>query len=61
MAWRRTVVRYLESHGFVCSLLEPCWWMRYDSRGRLLNMMLLEVDDFLIGSSSPESRQWLRG
>eukprot|EP00959_Pyramimonas_sp_CCMP1952_P450591 9434433-Pyramimonas_sp.AAC.1 len=23
--------------------------------------MLLEVDDFLIGSSSPESRQWLRG
>eukprot|EP00959_Pyramimonas_sp_CCMP1952_P090798 1900861-Pyramimonas_sp.AAC.1 len=61
MAWGRTVVRYLESHGFVRYLLEPCWWMRCDSRGRLLNVMSFEVDDFLIGSSSPESRQWLRG
>eukprot|EP00959_Pyramimonas_sp_CCMP1952_P388222 8135472-Pyramimonas_sp.AAC.1 len=24
MAWRRTVVKYLQQHGFARSLLEPC-------------------------------------
>eukprot|EP00959_Pyramimonas_sp_CCMP1952_P083820 1752843-Pyramimonas_sp.AAC.1 len=33
MAWRRTVVSYLQEHGFVRSLLEPCWWIRYGSGG----------------------------
>eukprot|EP00959_Pyramimonas_sp_CCMP1952_P298487 6243632-Pyramimonas_sp.AAC.1 len=27
MAWRRTVVGFLEQHGFMRSLLEPCWWI----------------------------------
>eukprot|EP00959_Pyramimonas_sp_CCMP1952_P176387 3685929-Pyramimonas_sp.AAC.1 len=60
MAWRRTVVSYPQEHGFVRSLLEPCWWIRYGSSGEVLNMILLEVEDFMIASSSQESRAWLR-
>eukprot|EP00959_Pyramimonas_sp_CCMP1952_P082933 1733312-Pyramimonas_sp.AAC.1 len=60
VAWRRTVVSYLEQNGFVRSLLEPCWWMRYGSQGQILNVMLLEVDDFMIGSCDSTSRAWIR-
>eukprot|EP00959_Pyramimonas_sp_CCMP1952_P404311 8472144-Pyramimonas_sp.AAC.1 len=42
VAWRRTVVKFLEQHGFIKSLLEPCWWVRYGSLGQILNMILLE-------------------
>eukprot|EP00959_Pyramimonas_sp_CCMP1952_P309557 6478314-Pyramimonas_sp.AAC.1 len=37
VAWRKTVVRCLEQHGFVRCLLEPCWWLRYGSKGQILN------------------------
>eukprot|EP00959_Pyramimonas_sp_CCMP1952_P433770 9083339-Pyramimonas_sp.AAC.1 len=60
MAWRKTIVSYLGQHGFTRSLLEPCWCVRYGSKGEVLNMILLEVDDFFIGSSSESSRRWLR-
>eukprot|EP00959_Pyramimonas_sp_CCMP1952_P001529 31461-Pyramimonas_sp.AAC.1 len=29
MAWRRIAIKHLEQRGFTRSLLEPCWWMRY--------------------------------
>eukprot|EP00959_Pyramimonas_sp_CCMP1952_P398224 8343506-Pyramimonas_sp.AAC.1 len=60
VAWRKTVVRFLEQHGSVRSLLEPCWWLRYGPRGQILNVMLLEVDDVMIGSADASSRDWLR-
>eukprot|EP00959_Pyramimonas_sp_CCMP1952_P008070 168909-Pyramimonas_sp.AAC.1 len=60
MAWRKTVVSFLERHGFTRSLLEPCWWIRYGPNGSVRNMVLLEVDDFFIGSTATEDRKWLR-
>eukprot|EP00959_Pyramimonas_sp_CCMP1952_P454469 9469951-Pyramimonas_sp.AAC.1 len=60
VAWRRAVVSFLEQQGFSRTLLEPCWWCRYGSKGGLLNMILLEVDDFFIGSLTEESRKWFR-
>ena len=58
LAWRRTVVAFIESLGFVKCVLEPCWWVRRET-GRVMQMILLEVDDFLIGSKSSTEAEWL--
>ena len=58
LAWRRTVVTFIESIGFVKCVLEPCWFVRREA-GQVVQMILLEVDDFLIGSHSSGEAKWL--
>ena len=58
LAWRRTVISFLRSIGFEKCVLEPCWWVR--RRGtEVVQMILLEVDDFLIASCSQQDATWL--
>ena len=47
-AWRNTVTKFLSEQGFVRNLVEPCYWMRFDSRGHNEAQVLIEVDDFII-------------
>ena len=49
-SWRMMVVNFLSSHGFVRNLVERCWWMRFDAKGRNESQALIEVDDFIIGA-----------
>ena len=49
LEWHKTVTEELTSLGFRKCLLEPCWWTRRGSGG-VLQMVMIEVDDFLIGS-----------
>ena len=46
--WHHTLLLFFESLGFVRSLLEPCWLIKRE-RGRIIAMVLIEVDDINIG------------
>ena len=60
VAWRKTVIDYLFKRGCERSLLEPCWWLKYDGRGSIESTLLLDVDDFFIASASEEVRAGVR-
>ncbi|CAE7837485.1 unnamed protein product, partial [Symbiodinium necroappetens] len=47
-AWRNTVTKFLSEEGFVRNLVEPCYWMRFDSQGRNEAQVLIAVDDFIV-------------
>ena len=47
-AWRQTVVNFLKLLGFRQCLLESCWFVKRDHNSKILAMILLEVDDFII-------------
>ena len=59
MEWHVTVTEELTKLGFRKCLLEPFWWTRRGSAGAL-QMVLIEVDDFLIGSTGREDMRALR-
>ena len=59
MEWHGTVTEELTKLGFRKCLLEPCWWTRRGSAGAL-QMVLIEVDDFLIGSTGREDMRTLK-
>ena len=50
LAWHRTIVDWFMNHGFKKHLLEPCWYMRFDSRGKLDAQVLIEVDDLFLAA-----------
>eukprot|EP00959_Pyramimonas_sp_CCMP1952_P245959 5140817-Pyramimonas_sp.AAC.1 len=56
----KAIAPIIDEHGLTRSLLEPRWWIRYGWKGEVLNVALLEVDGFFVGSSSSETRAWLR-
>ena len=49
-AWRPTVVRFLTEQGFTRNVVEPCWWMRFNSAGVNETQVLIEVDDFIVSA-----------
>ena len=59
MEWHVTVTDELVKLGFRKCLLEPCWWTRCGPTGAL-QMVLIEVDDFLIGSMGREDMRDLK-
>ena len=48
--WHHTVLEFLLSLGFERSLFEPCWLVK-KREGKIIAMMLLEVDDFNIATT----------
>ena len=58
LSLRKTVIETLERLGFQTMALEPCWWV-LRQKERVVQHLLLEVDDFLIGSASAQQAEWL--
>ncbi|CAE7563252.1 GIP, partial [Symbiodinium sp. CCMP2456] len=49
-AWRATITRFLHQSGFVRNLIEPCWYMKYNKKGRNVTQVLVEVDDLIVSA-----------
>ena len=49
ISWHHTVLEFLFSLGFERSLFEPCWLIKRIN-GRIMAMIMVEVDDFNIGA-----------
>ncbi len=46
--WHHTLLEFFTSIGFTRSLLEPCWLVKRE-KGRVIAMVLIEVDDINVG------------
>ncbi|CAE7241240.1 Abcb1 [Symbiodinium sp. CCMP2456] len=52
-AWRKTVVDFLLSIGFIRHITEPCWYLRFNSDKQNEAQVLVEVDDLIV-ATNPE-------
>ena len=50
LRWHQTVINFLRQLGFERSLLEPCWYVRRNTRGEVEAMILVEVDDLNVAA-----------
>ena len=57
MRWHKTFTDFLKSIGFRRTLLEACLYVRYSETGRLLAIVLIEVDDLLVAAEAPYMKE----
>ena len=60
LRWFETIGQHLRRLGFIRSLLDPCVFTKYDEKGELEAVVLVEVDDFLIACRTEEIQKWIQ-
>jgi len=50
MRWHRTFTGFIKSMGFRITFLESCLYANYSASGKLMAMILVEVDDLLMAA-----------